>query len=135
MPAPAQAQQESRPPLQHRKRIPLASPIIDAEMREAALSALENEKLVMGESDHKFEEEFARYCGTRYAVSTGSGTAAVQIALQALGVGPGDSVITTPFTFIASSNAVIHAGARPEFADVEKNGFNIDPAEVEKKIS
>jgi perosamine synthetase len=109
-------------------------PIIDEEMIQAAVEALRNERLVMGESVFKFEEEFARYCGTRHAVSTGSGTAAVQIALQALGIGPGDSVITTPFTFIASSNAVIHAGARPEFADVEKTGFNIDPAEVGRKI-
>src|SRR6267378_822526 len=121
-------------PIRSRPKIPLMRPIIDEEMIQAAVEALRNERLVMGESVFKFEEEFARYCGTRHAVSTGSGTAAVQIALQALGIGSGDSVITTPFTFIASSNAVIHAGARPEFADVEKTGFNIDPAEVGRKI-
>src|SRR6266567_9641745 len=126
MPAPAQAQQEIGPPLQHRKRIPLASPIIDAEMREAALSALENEKLVMGESVHKFEEEFARYCGTKYAVSTGSGTAALSITLQSIGVKSDDEVLTTPFSFFATSNAIIHAGAQPRFADVENSGFNLD---------
>ena len=134
MPAPAQAQQEIGPPLQHRKRIPLASPIIDAEMREAALSALENEKLVMGESVHKFEEEFARYCGTKYAVSTGSGTAALSITLQALGISHGSEVVTTPFSFIATANAVLHAGAEPVFADVEDSGINLSPGKARAKI-
>ncbi len=134
MPAPAQAQQEIGPPLQHRKRIPLASPIIDAEMREAALSALENEKLVMGESVHKFEQEFARYCGTKYAVSTASGTAALSITLQALGISHGAEVVTTPFSFIATANAVLHAGAEPVFADVEDSGINLSPGKARAKI-
>ena len=134
MPAPAQAQQEIGPPLQLMKRIPLASPIIDAEMREAALSALENEKLVMGESVHKFEEEFARYCGTKYAVSTGSGTAALSITLQALGISHGSEVVTTPFSFIATANAVLHAGAEPVFADVEDSGINLSPGKARAKI-
>src|SRR5881409_3713022 len=122
-------------PIRSRPKIPLMRPVVDEEMIQAAVDALRNERLVMGESVFKFEEEFARYCGTRHAISTASGTAALQIGLQALGIGPGDSVITTPFTFIASSNAVLHAGARPEFADVEKTGFNLDPVEVGKKIS
>src|SRR5947209_19963145 len=122
-------------PIRSRPKIPLMRPIVDEEMIQAATDALRNERLVMGESVFKFEEEFARYCGTRHAISTASGTAALQIGLQALGIGPGDLVITTPFTFIASSNAVLHAGARPEFADVEKTGFNLDPVEVGRKIS
>ncbi|TMI57867.1 DegT/DnrJ/EryC1/StrS family aminotransferase [Candidatus Bathyarchaeota archaeon] len=122
-------------PIRSRPKIPLMRPIVDEEMIQAAVDALRNERLVMGESVFKFEEEFARYCGTRHAISTASGTAALQIGLQALGIGPGDLVITTPFTFIASSNAVLHAGARPEFADVEKTGFNLDPVEVGRKIS
>src|SRR2546428_5012731 len=122
-------------PIQSRPKIPLMRPIVDEEMIQAAVDALRNERLVMGESVFKFEEEFARYCGTRNAISTASGTAALQIGLQALAIGPGDSVITTPFTFIASSNAVLHAGARPEFADVEKRGYNLDPVEGGKKIS
>ncbi len=103
-------------------------PVFDKEMMEAALSSLQNEKFVMGESVHKFEEEFAQYCGTRYAVSTGSGTAALQIALQSLEIGPGHDVLTTPFSFIATSNAVIHAGARPEFVDVNHSDFNLGPS-------
>src|SRR3989449_6250878 len=122
-------------PIRSRPKIPLMRLIVDEEMIQAAVEALRNERLVMGESVFKFEEEFARYCGTRHAISTASGTAALQIGLQALGIGPGDLVITTPFTFIASSNAVLHAGARPEFADVEKTGFNLDPVEVGRKIS
>jgi dTDP-4-amino-4,6-dideoxygalactose transaminase len=115
------------------KRIPLAWPIIDDEMKAAALSALD-EKLVMGESVYKFEEEFARYCGTKYAVSTGSGTAALSISLQALGIGHGNEVVTTPFSFIATANAVLHAGADPVFADVEDSGVNLSPIKARKKI-
>ncbi len=107
------------------RRIPLMNPVLDQEMIEAALQALQNEKFVMGESVHKFEEEFARYCGTRYAISTGSGTAALQIALQSLGVAQGDSVLTTPFSFIATSNSIIHAGATPEFSDADPTDFNL----------
>ncbi len=109
-------------------------PIIDAEMKAAALSALENEKLVMGESVLKFEEEFAKFCGTKYAVSTGSGTAALQISLETLGIGPGCRVITTPFSFIATANAVIHSGAEPTFADVEDQGFNLSPQKTRERI-
>ena len=110
-------------------------PVVDEEMLQAALYALQNEKLVMGESVVKFEEEFAKYCGVRYGVSTGSGTAALQIALQSLPTETSDEVLTTPFSFFATSNAVIHAGSQPRFADVEDNGFNLDPAKVEEKLT
>jgi perosamine synthetase len=110
-------------------------PVVDGEMLQAALFSLQNEKLVMGESVFKFEEEFARYCGARHAVSTGSGTAALQIAIQSMQIGRGDEVLTTPFSFFATSNAVIHAGAQPRFADVEDGGFNLDPAKVEAKLT
>src|SRR6266700_1341934 len=110
-------------------------PIIDDEMIEASASALRDERLVMGESVHKFEEEFARYCGTRYAVSTGSGTAALQIAFQSIGLKNDDEVMTTPFSFFATSNAIIHAGAQPRFADVENSGFNLDPGKTSEKMT
>src|SRR5947199_1213606 len=116
--------------VKHGFKIPLMRPVVDEEMLQAALYSLQNEKLVMGESVFKFEEEFARYCRSRYAVSTGSGTAALQIALQSMEVGPNDEVMTTPFSVFATSNAVIHAGAKPRFAAVEDNGFNLDPDEV-----
>src|SRR5437870_13049458 len=101
-------------------------PIIDEEMIEAGVSALRDERLVMGESVHKFEEEFARYCGTRYAVSTASGTAALQIAFQSVGIYGDDEILTTPFSFFATSTAIIHAGAQPRFATVETLRYYFD---------
>src|SRR2546425_3008884 len=132
---PTLVESESRTRNEPRKRIHLASPIIDAEMKAAALSALENEMMVMGESVMKFEEEFAQYCGTKYAVSTASGTAALSITLQALGIGRGNEVITTPFSFIATANSIVHAGADPTFADVEDLGMNLSPSKTRAKIS
>src|SRR5437667_12798242 len=134
MPAPAQAQHEVEPHVQHRNRIPRASPIIDAEMKEAALAALEKEKLVMGDTVHKFEEEFARFCGTKYADATGSGTAALSITLQALGISHGSEVVTTHFSFIATANAVLHAGADPGFAGVEDSGIDLSAGEAPAKV-
>lgn len=110
-------------------------PVVDSEMLEAAVQALQSEKLVLGESVFKFEEEFARFCGTQFAISTGSGTSALQIALQSLGIGYGDEVLTTPFSFFATSNAIIHAEAKPTFADVEDDGFNLDPNKVEPRLT
>jgi perosamine synthetase len=121
--------------VKHAFSIPLMRPIVDEEMLQAALFSLQNERLVMGESVYKFEEEFARYCGTRYAVSTASGTAAIQIALQSMGIEESDEIITTPFSFFATSNAVIHAGAQPRFADLENDGFNLDPEKVKPRLT
>jgi perosamine synthetase len=121
--------------VKHGFKIPLMKPIVDQEMLESAVLSLQNEKLVMGESVYKFEEEFARYCGVRYAVSTASGTAALQIALQSMGIEETDEVITTPFSFFATSNAILHAGAQPRFADVENDGFNLDPQKVEARLT
>src|SRR6266852_6556200 len=81
-------------PVKHGFKIPLMRPVVDEEMLQAAIFSLQNEKLVMGESVYKFEEEFARYCGTRYAVSTASGTAALQIAFQSMGIEQRDEVVT-----------------------------------------
>lgn len=99
--------------------IPLAAPTITEEMINAAADALRNEFLVMGESVHRFEEEFAAYCGVKEAVSVNSGTIALQIALGAVGIGPGDEVLTTPMSFIATANAIHHTGAKPTFQDID----------------
>src|SRR4030042_3289188 len=112
------------------KNIPLAHPVFDKEMEEAALHALRNERFVLGEDVFKFEEEFAKYIGKRYAVSKSSGTNALQISLLALGLGNLDQVITSAFSFIASANAILHAGGMPVFADIRANGFNINAAFV-----
>jgi perosamine synthetase len=103
-------------------------------MKQAALSALENERFVLGESVFKFEEEFARYCGTSHAVSTASGTAALTLSLTSLGV-RGHEAITSPASFVASANAVIHAGGEPRFADISTETYTINPAEVRSSLT
>ncbi len=116
-------------------KIPLAKPVFDDEMKNAAVNALQNEKFVMGESVFKFEEEFAKYCGVRKAVSTSSGTFALQLSLQALGITPKDKVLTTPYSFIATANAAYCAGATPVFADIDPKTCNIDPQLTQQKLS
>ncbi len=116
-------------------RVPLMRPIIDEEMVEAALQALQNERLVLGESVFKFEEAFARYVGVKYAISTSSGTNALQIALLALGVKPGDHVLTTPASFVASANCALHVGAEPVFADIDMRTYTLDPAEARRALT
>jgi len=116
-------------------KIPLAKPVFNKEMEKAAVSALWNERFVLGESVYKFEEEFAKYCGVDYAVSTNSGTDALQIALTALGITQGQDVITTPASFIASSNVILHVGATPIFADIDLETYSIDPEQVKRAVS
>ena len=110
-------------------RIPIARPIATREMIDAASYALSNERLVMGESVFKFEEEFARYIGTEHAVSVSSGTDALILASIALGVG-GREVVTTPFSFVATATSIVHAGATPLFADVSGEDYNLDPKTI-----
>ena len=116
-------------------KIPLAKPVFDQEMREAAIDALQNEKFVLGESVFKFEEEFARYCGTDYAVSTSSGTNALQISLLAAGVKPGQAAITSPASFIASANAIIHANLIPIFSDINLETYTLDHKWLNKAVT
>jgi perosamine synthetase len=116
-----------------RSKIPLAKPVFDEEMKEAAVQALQNERFVLGESVFKFEEEFARYCGTKFAVSTGSGTAALALSMIAIGV-RGAEVVTTPASFVASANSIIHAGGIPKFADIDLATYTVDPAKVESSL-
>jgi dTDP-4-amino-4,6-dideoxygalactose transaminase len=114
--------------------IPFGKPVFDDEMRDAAVRALQEENFVLGDSVFRFEEEFARYVGTRYAVSTSSGTSALHIALLAAGLGPGAEVITTASSFIATANAILHAGAVPRFADIG-NDYNIEPDLARRLLS
>jgi perosamine synthetase len=116
-------------------KIPLAKPIFDKEMQDAAVNALQNERFVLGESVSKFEEEFAKYCGTDYALSVSSGTDALRISLLAAGFKPGDAAITTPASFIASANAIIHAQGQPLFADINMQTYTVDPKKLEKQVT
>lgn len=82
-----------------------------------------------------FENKFKEYIGSRYALAVNSATAGLHLALKVLGIGPGDEVITTPLTFCSTANVIIHCGATPVFADVDANDWNIDPLQIEKKIT
>lgn len=114
--------------------ISIARPIIGDEEKRQVLEVLDSGLLIAGRRVAEFERAFAAYVGVPYAVATSSGSSALQVAMLALGIGPGDRVVTTPFTFAASSNAVIHAGARPVFVDVDQETFNLDPGAVEDEL-
>lgn len=103
-------------------------------METAAVDALRNERFVLGESVLKFEDEFARYCEVDFAVSTSSGTAALSIALTALNIKQGASVLTTPASFVATANSVLHAGCVPKFADIDLETYNLDPERLEATV-
>jgi perosamine synthetase len=115
-------------------KIPLAKPVFNKEMERAAVDALWNERYVLGESVFKFEEEFAKYCGVDYAVSMNSGTNAMQIALIALGVKQEQQIVTTPASFVATSNVILHVGATPVFADIDLETYTIDPQQVKQAV-
>lgn len=91
--------------------------------------------LTQGPKVEEFEQKVAEYCGSKYAVATNSGTSALHIACSAAGITVGDEVITSPITFVASSNCVLYCGGRPVFADVQPDTININPGEIKKKIS
>ncbi|MEM2943566.1 MAG: DegT/DnrJ/EryC1/StrS family aminotransferase [Methanomassiliicoccales archaeon] len=115
-------------------RIPLSKPLITDEMIDAASNALRNERLVLGESVYKFEEQFAKYIGTDCAVAVSSGTAALVLALMGLNV-RGKEIITTPLSFIATANSIVYSEGIPVFADVDEGTYCIDPAQVIGRIS
>jgi dTDP-4-amino-4,6-dideoxygalactose transaminase len=115
--------------------IPIAQPHISNDEKHAVLKVLESGQLAQGSRVQAFEDAFAAYCGVRHAVATSSGTTALHTALLAHGIGPGDEVITTPFSFIATANAILHCGARPVFVDIEPDTFNLDPKKVEAAIT
>jgi dTDP-4-amino-4,6-dideoxygalactose transaminase len=115
--------------------IPIAKPLIGEEEKQAVMDVLSSGVLAQGPRVAAFEEAFARMTGVKYAVATSSGTTALHTALLAHGIGAGDEVITTPFTFIASANSILYAGARPVFVDIDPRTFNIDPRQIEAAIT
>ena len=115
--------------------IPMARPLIgDAEV-DAVVAVLRSGQLAQGDIVAEFERAFAALCGVEHAIATTSGTTALHLALLAHGIGPGDEIITTPFSFIASANAALFVGARPVFADIDPATFNINPDDVEHRIT
>lgn len=117
------------------RSIPIARPLVGEEEVEAVVAVLRSGQLAQGPRVAAFEEAFASYIGAKHAVAVNSGTAALIVALQAHGVGPGDEVITTPFSFIATATSIIACGATPVFVDIDPFDFNLDPARIEEAIT
>lgn len=115
--------------------IPIAKPIIGEEEISAVIEVMRSGVIAEGQKVKDFEAAFADYSGTSYAVAVNSGTAALHAALLAHGIGNGDEVITSPFTFAATSNSVLFTGAKPVFADIKEDTFNIDPEKIVNKIT
>ncbi|MBM4429377.1 MAG: DegT/DnrJ/EryC1/StrS family aminotransferase [Chloroflexi bacterium] len=108
---------------------------IKTEIDAAIASVLESSQFVLGKEVAAFEEEFAAYCQTKYTIGVNSGTSALHLALLAAGIGPGDEVITVPFTFVATVAAIVYTGARPVFVDIEPRSFTIDINRIEAAIT
>jgi len=116
-------------------KVPIASPVMTEKMIEVAASALRNERLTLGESVFKFEEAFARMCGAKHAIAVSSGTAALQLALQAYGVKAGSRVVTSSMSFVATTNSFVAFGGVPGFADVLERDYTIDPARLKAALT
>jgi perosamine synthetase len=116
-------------------RIAFAEPYIEQEDIECVARAVKERRLSQGEYVARFETEFARYVGVKHAVAVSSGTAALHVALAAVGVGPRDEVMVPSFSFIATANSVLYQNAKPVFADIDPLTYNVDPTELKRKIT
>jgi dTDP-4-amino-4,6-dideoxygalactose transaminase len=108
---------------------------IKSEVEAAIARVLENSAFILGREVAAFEEEFAAFSGARFGIGVNSGTSALHLALLAAGIGPGDEVITTPFTFVATVAAIRYTGARPVFVDIDPRHYTLDPAGIEAAIT
>jgi dTDP-4-amino-4,6-dideoxygalactose transaminase len=108
---------------------------IKKEIDEAIKRVLESGQFIGGKEVEDFEKEFAKFCGVKYAISVNSGTDALYLSLKALGIGPRDEVITTPFSFIATAEVIANLGARPVFVDIDPRTFNIDPQQLAYQLN
>lgn len=116
-------------------KIPIAKPIIGDEEIQKVVEVLKSGMLAQGKVVEEFEKNFAEYVGVEYAIAVCNGTVALDLALKALKIKEGDEVITTPFTFIATSNSILYQGAKPVFADIDERTYNINPDKVLEKIT
>lgn len=108
---------------------------IKRDIDQAIARVLNSSQFVLGEEVAAFEEEFAAFCQTKYAIGVNSGTSALHLALLAAGIGPGDEVITVPFTFVATVAAIIYTGARPVFVDIDPDSYTMDIDRIETAIT
>lgn len=115
--------------------IPYGHQAIEEDDIQAVVEVLRSDYLTTGPAITEFENKVAEYTGTKYAVAVSNGTAALHVACLAAGIGPGDEVITTPITFAASANCVLYCGGTPVFADIDPRTYNIDPEDIERKIT
>lgn len=118
-----------------KENIPYGRQCIDEADIQAVTEVLRSDYLTTGPKSGEFEKLVCQYTGAKYAVAVSNGTAALHAACCAAGIGPGDEVITTPLTFAASANCVLYCGGKPVFADVDEKTYNIDPADIERKIT
>ncbi len=117
------------------KKIPYATQLLDEIDKEAVAAALDSAWLTQGPKVKEFERQVADYCDAKYAVAVNSGTAALHAACFAAGIKPGDEVITSPNTFVASANCILYCGGKPIFADIDAQTLNVDPAVIEQQIT
>src|SRR3990167_5085198 len=116
-------------------KINLAKPWFDDREMRAAADVIRSEWLISGPLVQKFEQEFAKKFKVKYAVAVNSGSSALLIVQQALGIGPGDEVIVPNMTFISTASSSLYLGARPVFADIEMKTYGIDPEAIVKRIA
>ncbi|MFA5292038.1 MAG: DegT/DnrJ/EryC1/StrS family aminotransferase [Phycisphaerae bacterium] len=116
-------------------KVHLSRPDVNGDDIKAVVEVLKTPNLSLGPKIPEFEEKLAKYIGRKYAVAVNSGTSGLFLCLQTLGIGKGDEVITTPFTFIATTNSILMVGAKPVFVDIDPVSLNIDPKKIEAKIT
>jgi len=117
------------------RTIPLSAPWIDGREEELVLEALRSGQLSLGPMVDRFEAVLAERVGSPYVAAVSSGTAGLHLCMRLAGIGPGDEIVTTPFSFVASANCALYEGATPVFADVDPQTLNLDPAAVEAAIT
>lgn len=116
-------------------KVPIAKPIIGEEEIENVVEVLKSGMIAQGPRVAEFEQKFADWVGAKYGIAVNSGTAALHVALLSYGIGEGDEVITTPFTFIATGNSILYTGAKPVFADIDLKTYTMNPESIEALIT
>jgi dTDP-4-amino-4,6-dideoxygalactose transaminase len=120
--------------MEEKQMIPISKPNLDNLEKEAVLEVLNSGIIASGPKVKEFERQFADYCGAKHAIAVSNGTCSLHTCLVMNGIGKGDRVLTTPFSFIATANSILHAGAMPVFADIREDSFNIDPDKIEEAL-